>query len=118
MGLGQRLLWLPGTSKARAAGGQRGNADGAENQGMSKRQSKDAVGRDRDVTLDTGRTRPKSPQEALEPARAPGRPLEIEAQAHLQFFYEGFGFARTPRVEFLDGGIPHVEMSLTLPDIA
>ncbi len=74
MGLGQRLLWLPGTSKARAAGGQRGNADGAENQGMSKRQSKDAVGRDRDVTLDTGRTRPKSPQEALEPARAPGRP--------------------------------------------
>ncbi len=41
---------------------------------MSKRQSRDAVGRNRDVTLDTGKTRPKSPLEALEPARAPSRP--------------------------------------------
>lgn len=50
--------------------------------------------------------------------RAPGRRLEIEAQAHLQPYYEGFGFARTPRAEFLDGGIPHVEMSLILPSAA
>lgn len=47
-------------------------------------------------------------------ARAPGRLLEIEAQAHLQRFYEGFGFARTPREGFIDGGIPHFEMALRL----
>ena len=34
----------------------------------------DASQRDRDVTVETGRTRPKSPNEALEPARAPKRP--------------------------------------------
>lgn len=47
-------------------------------------------------------------------SRAPGRILEIEAQAHLQNFYEGFGFARTPREGFIDGGIPHFEMALRL----
>ncbi len=43
-------------------------------QGMSKRQSPDPISRNRDVTLDAGKTRPKSPLEALEPARAPSRP--------------------------------------------
>lgn len=51
-------------------------------------------------------------------ARAPGRRLEIEAQAHLRGFYEGFGFARTPRAEYMDGGIPHVDMTLVLPGAA
>ncbi len=43
-------------------------------QGMSKRQSSDSLSRNREATLDVGRTRPKSPFEALEPGRAPGRP--------------------------------------------
>ena len=41
---------------------------------MSKRQSNDTGARDRDITLDMGRTRPRSPLEALEPGRAPSRP--------------------------------------------
>lgn len=48
--------------------------EGVVNQGMSKRQTPDPVSRDREVTLDAGKTRPKSPLEALEPARAPSRP--------------------------------------------
>lgn len=48
--------------------------DGVLIEAMSKRQSLDPVARNRDVTLDTGKTRPKSPLEALEPARAPSRP--------------------------------------------
>lgn len=48
---------------------------------------------------------------------APGRRLGIEAQAHLQGYYEGFGFARVSG-EYLDGGIVHVDMALTLPAAA
>lgn len=36
-------------------------------------------------------------------------PIEIEAQAHLQAWYERFGFVRTGD-EFLEDGIPHVPM--------
>ena len=43
-------------------------------QDMSKRQSADPVSRNREITLDVGKTRPKSPLEALEPARPPSRP--------------------------------------------
>ena len=39
-----------------------------------KRSSNSGSRRARDVTIDAGRTRPRSPQEALEPARAPSRP--------------------------------------------
>ncbi len=45
---------------------------------------------------------------------APGRRLGIEAQAHLQPYYERFGFERVSD-EYMDGGIPHVDMALTLP---
>lgn len=41
---------------------------------MSKKQSIDGSQRDRDVTGTTGQTRPRSPSEALEPARPPSRP--------------------------------------------
>jgi UPF0755 protein len=43
-------------------------------QGMSKRHSPDSASQNREITLDVGKTRPKSPLEALEPARAPNRP--------------------------------------------
>ncbi|MDR2256393.1 MAG: GNAT family N-acetyltransferase [Arthrobacter sp.] len=38
-----------------------------------------------------------------------GRAIEIEAQAHLQGWYERFGFA-VSGAEFLEDGIPHVPM--------
>lgn len=41
---------------------------------MSKRRSKSGKPVDVDVTRSTARTRPKSPSEAIEPARAPSRP--------------------------------------------
>ncbi|MEX2520966.1 MAG: GNAT family N-acetyltransferase [Paracoccaceae bacterium] len=47
-------------------------------------------------------------------ARAPGRTVTIGAQAHLEGFYERFGFRRSS-AEYDDGGIPHIEMTLTLP---
>jgi ElaA protein len=39
----------------------------------------------------------------------PGRALRISAQAHLERFYSGFGFARVGD-NYLEDGIPHVEM--------
>jgi ElaA protein len=40
----------------------------------------------------------------------PGRGLRISAQAHLERFYNGFGFARVG-ADYLEDGIPHVEMA-------
>jgi ElaA protein len=39
----------------------------------------------------------------------PGRALRISAQAHLERFYNGFGFVRAGS-DYLEDGIPHVEM--------
>ena len=39
----------------------------------------------------------------------PGRPISISAQAHLQGFYNQHGF-HTVSDEYLDDGIPHVDM--------
>jgi ElaA protein len=39
----------------------------------------------------------------------PGQPISISAQAHLQRFYNRHGF-RTVSDEYLDDGIPHVDM--------
>ena len=39
----------------------------------------------------------------------PGEPIEISAQAHLQKFYGSLGFAPTSE-EYLEDGIPHVDM--------
>jgi ElaA protein len=39
----------------------------------------------------------------------PGRAVRISAQAHLERFYNGFGFARVGS-DYLEDGIPHVEM--------
>ena len=44
----------------------------------------------------------------------PGRGLRISAQAHLERFYNGFGFARTGD-DYLEDGIPHVEMIRLAP---
>jgi ElaA protein len=40
--------------------------------------------------------------------------ITISAQSHLQRFYEGFGFKRTPKKEYLEDNIPHREMVLKL----
>lgn len=45
---------------------------------------------------------------------AAGRVLTIGAQKHLKSWYGGFGF-ETSSGEYDDGGIPHVDMRLTLP---
>jgi ElaA protein len=37
-------------------------------------------------------------------------PVRISAQSYLQRFYESFGFQRTPKPEYLEDDIPHVEM--------
>lgn len=37
-------------------------------------------------------------------------PVRISAQSYLQKFYEGFGFKRTEKAEYLEDDIPHVEM--------
>lgn len=42
-------------------------------------------------------------------AHAPGRPVRLGAQRHLEGFYASLGFARTSDV-YDDGGIPHVDM--------
>jgi ElaA protein len=42
----------------------------------------------------------------------PGRAVRISAQAHLERFYNGFGFARVGD-DYLEDGIPHVEMLRT-----
>lgn len=44
-------------------------------------------------------------------ARAPGRPVTLGAQLHLERFYGGFGFHRCSEV-YDDGGIDHVDMIL------
>ncbi len=90
MGLQQRLVLSPRALGEASCQEQHQDEDGAWNESMSKRQSRDAVGRDRDATLDTGRTRPKSPLEALEPAHAPSRPKRkySEPSRHVS------GFAR------------------------
>ncbi len=41
---------------------------------MAKRKTPDSVSRNREVTIDVGKTRPRSPAEALEPGIAPKRP--------------------------------------------
>lgn len=46
-------------------------------------------------------------------AAFPGRGIRISAQAHLERFYNGFGFVRTG-ANYLEDDIPHVEM-LRLP---
>lgn len=48
---------------------------------------------------------------ALEQAQSrwPGQPIRIGAQAHLQAFYSRHGFV-TASAEYLEDGIPHVEM--------
>ena len=43
---------------------------------------------------------------------AGARRICLEAQSYAQGFYEKLGFCRTPRPEFLEDGIPHVEMVL------
>lgn len=42
----------------------------------------------------------------------PGQALRISAQAHLQRFYSAFGFV-TDSEQYLEDGIPHVEMLRT-----
>ncbi|HTL80129.1 MAG TPA: GNAT family N-acetyltransferase [Bacteroidia bacterium] len=37
-------------------------------------------------------------------------PVRISAQSYLQKFYEGFGFRRTEKAEYMEDDIPHVEM--------
>ena len=37
-------------------------------------------------------------------------PVRISAQSYLQKFYEGYGFKRTEKAEYLEDDIPHVEM--------
>ncbi|MBI3510410.1 MAG: GNAT family N-acetyltransferase [Bacteroidetes bacterium] len=37
-------------------------------------------------------------------------PVRISAQSYLQKFYEGYGFKRTEKEEYLEDDIPHVEM--------
>lgn len=43
--------------------------------------------------------------------RYPGRPVRISAQVYLQKFYESFGF-KTVSEQYLEDGIPHIEMLL------
>ena len=43
---------------------------------------------------------------------AEARRICLEAQSYARGFYEKLGFCRTPRPEFLEDGIPHVEMVL------
>jgi ElaA protein len=47
-------------------------------------------------------------QAAIE--QVPGREIELHAQAHLEKWYERFGFRRSGP-EFVEDGIPHVPMS-------
>jgi len=47
-------------------------------------------------------------------AQWPQRPIRISAQAHLQPFYRQHGF-ETESDEYLDDGIPHVDMRRSAP---
>ncbi|WP_417686122.1 GNAT family N-acetyltransferase [Roseibium sp.] len=40
---------------------------------------------------------------------APGTPIHLSAQAHLENFYKDFGFERVSQ-DYLEDGIPHVDM--------
>lgn len=42
-------------------------------------------------------------------------PVRISAQSYLQKFYEGYGFQRTEKEEYLEDDIPHVEMLFVFP---
>jgi ElaA protein len=42
-------------------------------------------------------------------ARFPGKPIRVQAQAHLAPFYETLGFTRGG-AEYVEDGIPHVDM--------
>lgn len=44
---------------------------------------------------------------------AAGRAVVIGAQSHLEGYYERFGFRRRSG-EYDDGGVPHIDMALTL----
>lgn len=44
--------------------------------------------------------------------RTDARRIRLEAQSYAQGFYEKLGFRRTSLPEFLEDGIPHVEMAL------
>lgn len=48
---------------------------------------------------------------AFAQARFPGSPLELGGQSHLQKFYASFGFVAISG-EYLEDGIPHVDMRL------
>lgn len=48
---------------------------------------------------------------AFAQARFPGLPIELGGQSHLQKFYGSFGFAVISD-EYLEDGIPHVDMRL------
>jgi ElaA protein len=37
-------------------------------------------------------------------------PVRISAQSYLQKYYEGYGFKRTEKAEYLEDDIPHLEM--------
>lgn len=37
-------------------------------------------------------------------------PVRISAQSYLQKYYEAFGFKRTAKDEYLEDGIPHIQM--------
>lgn len=37
-------------------------------------------------------------------------PVRISAQSYLRKYYEGYGFKRTEKAEYLEDDIPHVEM--------
>ncbi|MCX6310779.1 MAG: GNAT family N-acetyltransferase [Bacteroidetes bacterium] len=37
-------------------------------------------------------------------------PVKISAQSYLQKYYEGYGFLRTEKKEYLEDDIPHLEM--------
>ncbi len=41
-------------------------------------------------------------------------PVRISAQSYLQKYYEGYGFKRTEKEEYLEDDIPHVEMLYSL----
>ncbi|APU70410.1 acetyltransferase [Companilactobacillus crustorum] len=44
--------------------------------------------------------------------RFPNQPIQIQAQAYLQKFYEGFGFKPISKV-YLEDNIPHLDMRMT-----
>lgn len=43
----------------------------------------------------------------------PSSPIEISAQIHLKSFYESLGFKQISDHEYMEDGIPHIDMLLT-----